>query len=57
MKQNKGDFNLQTFTVKGKAINLFITAESKEAAERIFSAPLVEVATLITGVWFEKKEV
>ena len=48
---------METFTVKGNAINLFIKAESKEAAERIFSAPLVEVATLITGVWFEKKEV
>ena len=48
---------METFTVKGNAINLFIKAESREEAERIFSAPLVEVATLITGVWFEKKEV
>lgn len=48
---------MQTFTVKGKALNLFITAESKEAAERIFSAPLLEVTKYLTGVWFEKKEV
>lgn len=46
---------MQTFTVKGKAINLTITAESKEAAERIFSAPLMEVAKHLTGVWFTRK--
>ena len=46
---------MQTFTVKGKAINLFITAENKEAAERIFSAPLLEVMTLLKGVRFERK--
>ena len=46
---------MQTFTVKGKAIDLFITAESKEAAERIFSAPLLEVITLLKGVRFERK--
>ena len=46
---------MRTFTVEGKAINLFITAESKEAAEKIFSAPLVEVAKNLTGVWFARK--
>lgn len=46
---------MQTFTIKGKAINLFITAENKEAAERIFSAPLLEVMELLKGVRFERK--
>ena len=56
VKQYKGAFKLQTFTVKGKAINLFITAENKEVAERIFSAPLLEVMTLLKGVRFERKQ-
>ena len=55
VKQYKGAFKLQTFTKEGKAINLFITAESREAAEEIFSAPLVEVMNKLTGVWFERK--
>ena len=46
---------MQVFTVEGKAINLFIQAESKEAAEKIFSAPLAEVAKQLTGVWFTRK--
>ena len=55
--KTKGLLRLQTFTVKGKAINLFIKAESREAAERIFAAPLVEVAKQISSVWFERKEI
>lgn len=46
---------MQTFTVEGKAINLFIKAESREAAEKIFSAPLTEVTKYLTSVWFERK--
>ena len=46
---------MQTFTVEGKAINLFIKAENKEAAARIFSAPLAEIAAQLPRVWFERK--
>lgn len=46
---------MQTFTRKGNAINLFIKAESKEAAAQIIRAPLGEIAKQLTGVWFERK--
>lgn len=46
---------MSTYTVEGKAVILFIRAESKEAAEKIFFAPLAEVANNLTGVWFERK--
>ena len=41
------------YTIKGNAVNLFIKAESMEAAEKILSAPLAEVFEHLTGVWFE----
>lgn len=44
------------YTIKGNAINLFIKAESKEAAAQIIRAPLGEIAKHLTGVWFERKE-
>lgn len=44
------------YSIKGNAVNLFIKAESKEAAGKILSAPLAEVAEHLAGVWFEKKE-
>lgn len=47
---------MKTFSIKGNAINLFIKAESKEAASQIFRAPLGEIAKHLTGVWFERKE-
>lgn len=47
---------MKTFAIKGNAINLFIKAESKEAAAQIFRAPLGEIAKHLTGVWFERKE-
>ena len=46
---------MQTFTIKGKAINLFIKAENKEEAKRIAFAPLKESAQHLTAVWFEHK--
>lgn len=48
---------MKTFTIKGSAINLYIQAESKEAAKKIFFGPLTEVAAELPRVWFEKKEV
>ena len=53
--QKKGLLSLETFTVKGQAIDLYITADSKEAAERIFAAPLLEVLQHLKGVRFERK--
>lgn len=47
---------MKTFAIKGNAINLFIKAESKEAAAHILRAPLREVMKHLTGVWFERKE-
>ena len=47
---------MKTFSIKGNAVNLFIKAESREAAEKILSAPLLEVAKDLTGVWFEHKQ-
>lgn len=47
---------MKTFTRKGNAINLFIKAESIEAAAQILRAPLGEVMQHLTGVWFERKE-
>lgn len=46
---------MKTFSIKGKAINLFIKAENKEQAERIVFAPLKESAQYLTAVWFEHK--
>lgn len=46
---------MQTFTIKGKAINLFIKAESKEAAEKIVFSPLTETVKQLSAVWFEHK--
>lgn len=46
---------MKTFTIHGAAINLFIKAENKEEAARIFRAPLGEIAKQLTGVWFERK--
>lgn len=46
---------MTTYSIKGNAINLFIKAESKEAAEKILSAPLVEVLGKLPHVWFERK--
>lgn len=46
---------MQTFTIKGKAINLFIKAESREEAEKIVFAPLMETAKNLSAVWFEHK--
>lgn len=46
---------MQTFTIKGKAINLFIKAENKEEAEKIVFAPLKESARHLAAVWFEHK--
>ena len=45
-----------TYAIKGNAINLFIKAESREAAAQIVRAPLGEIAKHLTGVWFERKE-
>ena len=47
---------MKTFTITGNAVNLFIKAESKEAAAHILRAPLGEVMKQLTGVWFERKE-
>ena len=46
---------MRTFSIKGKAVNLFIKAESREEAARILRAPLLEVKKHLTGVWFEQK--
>lgn len=46
---------MKTFEMQGNAVNLFVKAESKEAAEKIIFAPLTEVAKSLTGVWFERK--
>lgn len=42
-----------TFKLKGKAINLLVQAESKEAAAQIIHAPIVESWQHLTGVRFE----
>ncbi len=47
---------MKTFAIKGNAINLFIKAESREAAVQIVRAPLGEIGKHLTGVWFERKE-
>ena len=47
---------MKTFSIRGNAINLFIKAESKEAAAQIIRAPLGEITKHLTGVWFERKE-
>lgn len=44
---------MKTFAIRGKAINLLIKAESKEAAAQIVRAPLGEIGQHLTGVWFE----
>ena len=44
---------MKTFAIKGKAINLFIKAESKEAAAQIVHAPIVESWQHLSGVRFE----
>ena len=46
---------MQTFTIKGKAINLFIKAENREEAEKIVFSPLMETAGKLSAVWFEQK--
>lgn len=47
---------MKTFSIRGNAINLFIKADTKEAAAQILRAPLGEIAKHLTGVWFERKE-
>lgn len=44
---------MNTYTVKGVAIQCFIKADTLEEAKRILSAPLIEVAGKIE-IWFEK---
>lgn len=52
--KNKGEQGkMKTFAIKGKAINMLIKAESKEAAAQIVHAPLGEIAGHLSGVWFE----
>lgn len=46
---------MQTFTIKGNAINLFIKAENKEEAEKIVFSPLTETVKNLSTVWFEHK--
>ena len=46
---------MKTFSIRGNAINLFIKADTKEAAAQILRAPLGEIAKHLTGVWFERK--
>lgn len=46
---------MKTFSIRGNAINLFIKADTKEAAAQILRAPLGEITKHLTGVWFERK--
>ena len=46
---------MKTFSIKGKAINLLVRAESKEEAAQIIHAPIVESWQHLTGVRFERK--
>lgn len=46
---------MKIFSIRGKAVNLFIKAESREEAARILRAPLLEVTRHLSGVWFEHK--
>lgn len=45
---------MKTFSRKGKAVKIFITAESKEEAAQILHSPLGEIAGRLSGVWFER---
>jgi len=53
--EQRGARKMKTFAIKGNAINLFIKAESMEAAAQIIRAPLGEIAKHLTGVWFERR--
>ena len=44
---------MKTFSIKGKAINLLVRAESKEEAAQIIHAPIVESWQHMAGVRFE----
>ena len=45
---------MKTFSIKGKAINLLVRAESKEEAAQIIHAPIMESWQHLTGVRFER---
>ena len=45
---------MNTYTVKGVSVQLFIKADTLEEARRILSAPLIEVADKLKGVYFER---